>query len=361
MRIAAARVFIREQDMGREVGDWETRFSSMTIGALQLVAADGTIGTGFFSGRPLPGSDGLQDALAVILRDLSGVDVDGYGNRTRPWAPPESADGIWGPILRLPVDQALWDLQAQARGVPLYRLLGGNEPRVRVYASGLDFHMTTDDACAFFASARDRGFTAFKLKVGFADPDAELARLSAIRIAVGPDADLIVDANEAWDAQEAIQRVTAYRDAGFDFLWIEDPCPRPDDDAHRRLAAGAPFARINRGEGLDQARKVAVLGQGGFASINLGGHFSEGLRVAWLASWQGIDVTVGNNVCSAGVHLAAGLGIRLPMEHSFLGWDALVEEPITIADGYAHAPERPGHGLRISTDFADDLVAETAF
>ncbi len=135
---------------GREVGDWETRFSSMTIGALRLVTDDGGTGTRFFSGRPLPAATRLADALA---RDPSvssaGIEVGSYtAAGPDPWAPPDSVDAVWGPILRLQVDQALWDLQAQSSGLPLFRLLGGNDPRVRVYASGLDFHMTTDQACA---------------------------------------------------------------------------------------------------------------------------------------------------------------------------------------------------------------------
>ena len=69
------------------------------------------------------------------------------------------------------IDLALWDLRAKGEfGLPLYRLLGGTEPRVRAYASGLDFNLSLDEACAFFAEAGRQGFTAFKVKVGHPEP-----------------------------------------------------------------------------------------------------------------------------------------------------------------------------------------------
>jgi len=100
-------------------------------------------------------------------------------------------------------------------GMPLYQLLGGPHYRVRSYASGLEFHLSNEEVCAFFAEARRRGFRAFKLKVGYMDLEWELTRLRAVVETVGPEAVFMVDANEAWSPKEAIRRAHAYKDAGL--------------------------------------------------------------------------------------------------------------------------------------------------
>ena len=55
----------------------------------------------------------------------------------------------------------------------------------------------------------------------------------------------MVDANEAWSPNEAVRRADAYRRAGFDIFWIEDPCLRDDFEGLARVRAGVPFGHIN--------------------------------------------------------------------------------------------------------------------
>ena len=64
------------------------------------------------------------------------------------------------------VEQAMWDLQGQILGLPLYKLLGGGRKRVPAYASGLEFHLTDAQVAAFYAGTRAAGFSTFKVKVG---------------------------------------------------------------------------------------------------------------------------------------------------------------------------------------------------
>jgi D-galactarolactone cycloisomerase len=126
--------------------------------------------------------------------------------------------GEQGPIAQAiaGVDIALWDLAARKAGLPLWRMLGGNSPRVRVYASGLN-----PDAPERLAVIRQRaGHRAFKLKIGFG-VERDLANLAALRAALGNDAVLMVDANQAWTLEEAL--AVAPRLAAFDLKWLEEP------------------------------------------------------------------------------------------------------------------------------------------
>ena len=184
---------------------------------------------------PLPPLAELERIFRTeVWPNLKGQDAHIYTHRM---ARPRGGNiGKGSPMFGQPVDQAMWDLAAKSLDMPLYRLLGGTSNRVRAYASGLDFHLSTDEVVAFFAEAARQGFTAFKIKVGHPDLTWDLARLKAIAAAVGPGATLMVDANEAWSPKEAIRRAHAYRDAGFNIYWIEDPCLRDDFAGLRKSA-----------------------------------------------------------------------------------------------------------------------------
>jgi L-alanine-DL-glutamate epimerase-like enolase superfamily enzyme len=114
------------------------------------------------------------------------------------------------------IDLALWDLVARRAGQPLWRLLGGASPTVRVYASGLN-----PDRPDLLARARcDEGHTAFKLKIGF-EAARDRANLQALRRELGEGVELMVDANQGWSLEQALQRLDDL--APFGLRWLEEP------------------------------------------------------------------------------------------------------------------------------------------
>lgn len=130
------------------------------------------------------------------------------------------------------VDTALWDLYARRQGLPLWQALGGAQAEVQaeaqavqVYASGLN--PTEPDMLAL--QKRDEGYRAFKLKVGFG-AERDLANLRTLRDALGNDATMMVDANQAWDFEEAC--TAGERMEAFNLLWLEEPL-RADQPALR--------------------------------------------------------------------------------------------------------------------------------
>ncbi len=328
----------------RIIGDSQVRIDTHYIGTLELHASSGHIGLGFFGTLlfPLPPLAELERVFATeVAPGVLGQSPFALTHRIlRP-----RGGNIRAHLFAQAVDQALWDLQGKELGLPLYRLLGGTHNRVRAYASGLDFHLTTEQASAFFAHAAHHGFSAFKIKVGHPDLAWDLSRLHAISAVVGPDAILMVDANEAWSPKEAIRRAYAYRDAGFTIYWIEDPCLRDDFDGLARVAQAVPFAHINSGEYLDLRGKRQLLEQRAVDVLNVHGHVSDTLQAAWLAAEHGIPISLGNTPFELGVHVAAALPEVIWLEYSFPEYEHLVEEPVACVNGYALAPERPGHGL----------------
>lgn len=331
----------------RAIGDSQVRIDTHYLGVLELMSSSGEIGLGFFGALlfPLPGLAELQRAFqAEVFPGLEGRTAFELAHRlSRP-----RGGNIRATAYGQAVDQALWDLQGKELGLPLYRLLGGSSGRVRAYASGLDYHMADEEFQVFFAEARGEGFKAFKIKVGHPDLAWDLRRLRLLAEAVGPDATIMVDANEAWSPKEAIRRVHAYHDAGFAIYWIEDPCLRDDFAGLARVAQAVPFSHINSGEYLDLRGKRLLMEARAVDYLNVHGSVNDTMRAAWLAAEYGLPVSLGNTNFELGVHLAAALPEADWLEYSFQDYNQLVEEPVRFEDGYAIAPERPGHGLALS-------------
>ncbi len=167
--------------------------------------------------------------------------------------------------------------------------------------------MTDAEFTTFFTRAADAGFRAFKIKVGHPDPAWDLHRLDLLKQTVGPDAGVMIDANEGWSAKEAATRLALFRHAGHDLIWVEDPIMRDDFDGLRALSAAHPWTQINSGEYLDVSGRARLLMARATDIINLHGRIPEVMRVGWLAHELGIPVAMGNTTLELGVHTGAAL------------------------------------------------------
>lgn len=158
------------------------------------------------------------------------------------------------------LDIALWDLHAKRLGQPLWKLLGGKSAAVRVYASGLN-------PCAPEKLAAERlaeGYQAFKLKIGFGR-DRDRANLKALRSVIG-ELPLMVDANQAWDLETAVESAKALEE--FELAWLEEPlrADRPlgewESLASRttiKLAGGENMASFGAFEAALESQAFGVL------------------------------------------------------------------------------------------------------
>jgi L-alanine-DL-glutamate epimerase-like enolase superfamily enzyme len=122
------------------------------------------------------------------------------------------------------IDVALHDLAARRLGVPLPVLLGGVVRPVPT-----DVTIAAGSAAEVAMDRIAEGFAVLKVKVG-ADPAGDIARVTAIRTAVGPDVRLRLDANQGWTPREAVRVLAAIADAGLDVEFVEQPVPAWDLD-----------------------------------------------------------------------------------------------------------------------------------
>jgi L-alanine-DL-glutamate epimerase-like enolase superfamily enzyme len=247
------------------------------------------------------------------------------------------------------VDIALWDLAARRAGEPLWRMLGGISPRVRVYASGLN--PDSPERLAFVRHGE--GYRAFKLKIGFG-LERDLANLAALRAALGDDAQLMVDANQAWSLEEAKQAAPELE--AFHLKWLEEPLRADRPWSEWRALAGKTGIPLAAGENLaGEAAFEAALGSGALRvvqpDIAKWGGFSGGLPVAKKILAAGLRFCphyLGGGIgllASAHLLAAAGGDGALEVDANPNPLRTLACGPLArVTDGAATLSDEPGLG-----------------
>jgi len=244
------------------------------------------------------------------------------------------------------VDIALWDLKGRSLGVPLWTLLGGDDPKVPCYAGGIDLHFPLDRLLAQTDDNLQKGFRAIKMKVGRPLLSEDVARVKAMRGHLGADFPLMVDANMRWTPDEAIRAARALQP--FQPVWLEEPTIPDDVAGHARIVreGGLPVAT---GENLHTLYEFAQMIQAGGVTFpepdvtNCGG-VTVFMKVARLAEAYNLPVT-SHGAHDITVHLLAAAPNRSYLEAHGFGLDRYIAQPLRIQDGFALAPDRPGHGI----------------
>jgi L-alanine-DL-glutamate epimerase-like enolase superfamily enzyme len=256
------------------------------------------------------------------------------------------------------IDTALWDLRARKAGLPLWKLLGGTDPHVSIYAGGIDLMYPLEKLLRQADGNLGRGFRAIKMKVGRPDLDEDVARVRAMRKYLGPDIPLMVDANMAWTVDRTIE--AAQRMAEFDLVWIEEPIVPEDVNGHVRIASEST-AKIAAGENLHTFHEfAAIIDSGGvhYPEPDLAscGGITVWRRVAEHARQHGLPVTT-HGVHDLHVHLLAATPNASFLEAHGYGLEGYMAHTLVLKDGYAIAPERPGHGVELDWAALERLKA----
>jgi L-alanine-DL-glutamate epimerase-like enolase superfamily enzyme len=191
-----------------------------------------------------------RDALAVA--GAWAAMVDAVRNLGRP--------GIASTAIAA-VDTALWDLKARLFGLPLVRLLGAVRESVPVYGSGGFTSYSIDQLREQLGGWVAEGISRVKMKVG-RDRETDVTRVRAAREAIGPEAELFVDANGAYTRKQALAFAGAF--AGSGVTWFEEPVSS-DDLAGLRLLrdrgpAGMDVAAGEYGYDLFYFRRMLAAG-----------------------------------------------------------------------------------------------------
>jgi L-alanine-DL-glutamate epimerase-like enolase superfamily enzyme len=253
------------------------------------------------------------------------------------------------------VDVALWDLCGKRLEMPVYELMGGEDPAVPGYASGLAFEYDDETAREVYEEFAADGFEAAKVKVGYPTVSEDIDRLRLVQDVLGDDCLLAVDVNCTWTPKEAIRRAHAYQNAGLDVYWIEDPVPNSQPGGIKRVVDEVPYSLVNVGEYADLDGKRQLLADEAVDMLNLrNGLLSESLNAAVMGASHGAELHVGDMQAEIGVHLAAALPGKPFLESWKRPWDRITDQSIHVEDGELIAPDRPGHGVTISEKAIDE-------
>src|SRR5690348_3390148 len=193
-------------------------------------------------------------------------------------------------------DMALYDIAAQHAGVPLYKFLGGDKNKT----IATDYTVSIGEPEKMAKDAikiRDDGYTAIKVKLG-KDGKKDVQRIRAIRQAVGKEIPLRIDANQGWNAEEAIETLKAL--SSFDIQHCEEPIPRWDFMKLPAIRKASPIpimADESCGDDHDAERLINIKACD-YINIKLGksGGIFKALKIVKLAAAAGIHLQVGGFV-----------------------------------------------------------------
>ncbi len=246
------------------------------------------------------------------------------------------------------VDIAIWDLRAKRANQPLWRYFGGFDPKVPVYAGGIDLDFSVEELLEQSDRFQDEGFRAIKMKVGRPNLREDVERVRRMREHLGDDFPLMVDANMKWSADQAVRAARAREE--LNLLWIEEPTIPDDIAGHVRVVreGRTPVATGENMHTLYEFSNLIVAGGLTYPEpdvTNCGG-MTVFRKIAAVAEAHNLPVT-SHGVHDLTVHLLAAAPNRTYMEAHGFSLDRYIAQPMVVTDGFTVAPERPGHGIEL--------------
>jgi L-alanine-DL-glutamate epimerase-like enolase superfamily enzyme len=236
---------------------------------------------------------------------------------------------------------ALWDRAGKREGLPLCRLIA-SDPLDAVPVNAMIGALDRAGAAAAAAQAADEGYPCVKVKVGIGD---DAGRVAAVRAAAGPHMAIRLDANGAWEVDEAVRAIESLAPAGLEL--VEEPV---HGVAAMREVRDRVAARIAIDESIGESGSLA----GGAADavclkLARAGGISTLLSQATLVRTLGADIYLTSTYdgplgIAAALHCAAALRVELPCGLATLRhFD--VEDPLAPVDGAIGVPQGPGLGV----------------
>lgn len=212
----------------------ESLGGTVRLGVVRVRTDEGFEGNGLIGPLDSELSQSV-DQITTILKprilERSPSDREWIWSRLDSWA----GHGLPLQPAWAPVDIALWDLEGKAAGVPVHQLLGTFRQSAPVMATAPPQHTRPEDFASEVADAAERGFTAYKIHPGDLNALDTAAFAELAREAVGPDMALMLDPNNGYDFDRALQVGRALDDQRF--AWFEDPVLSDDWEAITGLSA----------------------------------------------------------------------------------------------------------------------------
>ena len=257
------------------------------------------------------------------------------------------------------VDIALWDIKGKAANMPVWRLLGGYRNTVPCYVTGGYYQdgKTIDDLTAECKSYVETGYNAIKLKIGGVSVEEDVDRVTAVREAVGPDIDIMVDVNEGYDVRTAIRAARLLEP--LDIRWLEEPVHWYDRIEGLRQVADATTIPIASGEqALTRWDARDLLMRGGIKIMQFdctrSAGITEVLKIAGMCAAQNVNLALHHDPQVHGHVMAA-----LPNGEILETFPSAARDPIwaelfsvrpEIVNSQMKLLDSPGWGLELNED-----------
>lgn len=305
----------------------------------------------------------VDTTLRELVVGMDALDVAGVWNKVYRMQLSSHGMGAAAALALSGLDLALWDLRAQATGWPLYRLLGGSAKPIKAYAGGIALGWQEPAALVQEALGLvQQGYRALKLRVGDT-PRRDIARVRAVREAVGDEVELLVDANTGYTLEDVRRVMPAYDE--LDIGWLEEPFPAYDRQAYQ---AAARLGRTPLAAGENHYTRYefdALLHDGsvGYVQPDLSktGGITEAMRIAALASAR--KLTVNPHTSATAINMATSIHFLCAVDNpgyfeaDVTGLNPFRDQlasalPYTLdAQGCVAPHEGAGIGLALDLDF----------
>jgi L-Ala-D/L-Glu epimerase len=314
-----------------------------------VIGVDGAAGAG--EAAPLPSYDGVAlDDVRAALEDCRPVLRDAEG-LPRAMVLDACREAAVLPQAVAAIDLALWDLEGRRAGEPVWRLLGaqpapGGDAPAPIAVNALIGAEDRAGAAAEAGAAHAAGFGCVKLKVGIGD---DAGRLAAVRAAAGPDTAIRLDANGAWNVEEALANLRALAASNVELC--EEPVHGVEELRAVTGDAAVPVAM----DETTVAPGALASGATSLACLKLSrcGGISGLLAAAETARAAGCEVYLASTLdgplgIAGALHAAVALGPMRPCGLATLGaFEGLEIDPaLAVRGGAMRAPSAPGLGVR---------------
>lgn len=259
------------------------------------------------------------------------------------------------------VDIALWDLKGKIIGMPLYRLLGGNQTSVPVYASGGWTSYGDEQLVEEMLGFIRQGYSMIKFKVGVdggRNLNRDLVRVRKVREAVGPEVRIMLDANNCWDAATGVRFANMVKECDIEFL--EEPTFADDIPGLRRFKQGTdmPLATGEHEYTKYGCRDLILSGAADIIQLDFtrAGGYTEAVKVAGMCQAWNLKFAP-HAMEHMHMHLISAMQNALFLERLQLFAELTsmtyknCPEP---KEGYIEIPNLPGLGLELNWDFIND-------
>lgn len=271
------------------------------------------------------------------------------------------------PLAKAALETALFDALGKLYRVPIHRLLGGPYRTEIDLVGGLGLDLEPETIGERAAQLKRDGFHTFKIKIGGKNRTKDIARIAAVRDAVGEDAAIRVDGNAAYSFAEAREILAEL--SRFHIADAEQPLARGDlkSLAELRRAVGIPIAAQESVSSPEDALTVIEERAADLFKIKLThiGGFQRGLQVASIVGAKGLPVVVGQGSACTTVLSAAEMHLHASLKNAQVGGEMTgflrlgeqdIFSPLYVTNGKVSLPSRPGLGIEVNKETLKELA-----